>query len=95
MRRSVTVYKISKNKVRAQETRNVSNAGADPVSKFRGAISVIFRSQVSLRVHCNQRDEVWFTALELQKWTAKWPYIANAGFQIVQNHDEKCYFFKF
>jgi len=27
-----------------------------------------------------------------KKWTAKWPYIANAVFRIVQNHGEKRYF---
>jgi len=33
-------------------------------SKFRGgAISVIFNSQVSLRVHYYRRDEVYFTIL--------------------------------
>jgi len=39
------------------------NAGADPTSKFRRAISVIFGIQVSLRVHYCKRDEVYFTTL--------------------------------
>jgi len=38
-------------------------AGADPASKFRGAISIIFGSHVSLRVHYCKRDEVYFTTL--------------------------------
>jgi len=72
----------------------VSRTGADPASKFRGrAISVIFGSQVSLRVHNCKSDEVYFTALLRQKqWTTKWPYIVNAVFQIVQNHGEKVTF---
>ena len=37
--------------------------GADPTSKFRRPISVIFSSQVSLRVHYCKRDEVYFTTL--------------------------------
>jgi len=38
-------------------------AGADPANKFRGgAISVIFSSQVSLRVHCCKRDEIASTS---------------------------------
>jgi len=37
--------------------------GADPARKFGSAISEIFRSQVSLRVHYCKRDEVYFTAL--------------------------------
>jgi len=44
--------------------------GADPASKFRGAISVVFGSQVSLRIHCCKTDEIYFTT---QQWTAKWP----------------------
>jgi len=43
---------------------DVSEAGSDPASKFRGgAISVIFCSQVSLRVHYCKRDVVCFTTL--------------------------------
>ena len=39
------------------------NPGADPARKFRGEISVVFGSQVSLRVlYCN-RDDVYFTTL--------------------------------
>jgi len=30
-----------------------------------------------------------------KKWTLKWPYIANAVFQIVQNHGEKSFFLRF
>ena len=37
--------------------------GADPASKFRGAISVIFGTQVSLWVHYCKRDKVNFTTL--------------------------------
>jgi len=63
---------------------------ADPASKVRGgAISVIFGSQVSLRVHwC--KSEVYFThsIAVTKQWTAKWPYIANAVFRVVQNHGE-------
>ena len=55
-------------------------AGADPANKFREVISVIFGSQVSLRVHYYKRDEV-NTAVTKQ-WTPKWPYIANVVFQI-------------
>jgi len=33
---------------------------ADPASKFRGAISVIFGSQVLWRVHYRKREEVYF-----------------------------------
>jgi len=48
-------------------------------------ISVIFGSEVSLRVHYCKRDGVNFTTLLWKKkWTAKWPYIANADFRIVQ-----------
>jgi len=39
------------------------STGADPASKGRGAVSVIFGSQVSLRVHYCERDEVHFTTL--------------------------------
>jgi len=41
------------------------NAGADPASKVRrvGAISVIFGSQVSLRVRYCKGDEVYLTTL--------------------------------
>jgi len=38
-------------------------AGADPTSKFRAAISVIFGIQVSLRVHYCKGNEVCFTTL--------------------------------
>jgi len=39
-------------------------AAADPASKLgRGAISVIFGSQVSLRIHCRKRNEGYFTPL--------------------------------
>ena len=37
--------------------------GADPASKFSGAISVIFCSQVSLRVDYCKRRKVYFTTL--------------------------------
>jgi len=42
------------------------HAGADPASKVREEISVIFCSQVSLWVHCCKRDEIsslYFTTL--------------------------------
>ena len=39
------------------------NSGAEAARKFRGAISIIFGSQVSLRVHYYKRDEVYFTTL--------------------------------
>jgi len=42
---------------------------ADPASKFRGAISVLFGSQVSLRVHVCKRDEVYLTTL---LWQNNW-----------------------
>jgi len=38
------------------------HSGVDPANTFRGAISVIFGSQVLLRVHCCKTDEVYFTA---------------------------------
>ena len=37
--------------------------GADTANKVRGAISVIFSSQVSLHFHHCKRDEVYFTTL--------------------------------
>ena len=62
--------------------------GADPVSQLRprGAISIMFGNEVSLRVRYCKRDQVDFT---------KWPYIANAVFRIVQNHGEKVTFVGF
>jgi len=30
-----------------------------------------------------------------KQWTAKWPYIGNAGFRIVQNYGEKSYSCRF
>jgi len=54
-----------------------------------GAISVIFGSQISLRVHYRKRDEVYFTTLLWQNNEGqKWPYSENAVFQIVQSHGE-------
>ena len=45
----------------------LSTAGSDPASKFKGgAISIIFGSQVSLRVHCCKTDEVYLTTVLLQ-----------------------------
>jgi len=41
----------------------MSTSGVDPTSKVGGAISVIFGSQVSLRVHYCKIDEVYFTTL--------------------------------
>jgi len=41
----------------------VIRSGADPASEFRGAISEIFGSQVSLRVLRYKRDDVYFTTL--------------------------------
>jgi len=39
-------------------------AGADPASKFRmGAISVIFGSQVSQRICCWNRDDLYYITL--------------------------------
>ena len=47
--------------------------GADPASKFRGrgAISMIFGSQVSLQVHYCKRDEAYFITLLWQKMDDK------------------------
>jgi len=42
---------------------NVHRADADPASKVRGEISVIFGSQVSWQVHYCKRGEVYFTTL--------------------------------
>ena len=49
------------------------------------AVSVIFGSQVSLRVHYCKRDEVLHNTTVTKQWMTKWPYIANAVFQIVDN----------
>jgi len=74
----------------------LSEPGADPASKFRGVISVIFGSQVSLWCHYCKRDEdTVHNTVVTQKWAAKWPYIANAVFRIAQNHGEKSSFHRF
>jgi len=61
---------------------------SDPASKVRGAMSIIFCSQVSLRAHyCKRRSTGLFhTSAVTKQWTAKWPYIANAVFRIAQNY---------
>jgi len=66
------------------------NTGADPASEVRdgGDSSNIWESQVSLRVHCCKLDEVIHNTAVTKQWTAKWPYIANAVFQIVQKPGE-------
>jgi len=66
-----------------------------PVS-LEGEISVIFCSQVSLRVDYCKRHEVYFTTLLWQNnGGLNGPYIANGAFRIVQNHGQKCYFCRF
>ena len=66
-----------------------SNTGADPASKVRGVISLIFCSQAhnsfaTLREmkHTSQHG------CDKRRCTAKRPYIANIVFRIVQNHGE-------
>jgi len=62
-------------------------SGADSASKATGEISVIFGGQVSWRLRCYERDEVYFATLLWQnKRRQNGLYIANAIFQIVQNH---------
>jgi len=53
--------------------------------------SVIFGSQISLRVDYCERDILHNTAVTKQ-YTAKWLYISNAVFQIVQNMVKKVTF---
>jgi len=43
--------------------RSEVESGPDPASYVRGAISVMFGSQVSSKVHNCKRDEVYFTTL--------------------------------
>jgi len=81
--------------VSLQLRNHVDQGRIQPVS-LGGAISVIFCSQVSLRVHYCKRHEVYFTTLLWQNnGDPNGPYIANAVFRIVQNHGEKCYFRRF
>jgi len=47
--------------------QNGEDTGADPAGKSRGAISVIFCSEVSLRVHYCKRHKVYFTTLLCNK----------------------------
>ena len=64
-------------------------AEANPASKVKGAISVTFGSQVSLRVHYCKRDEVYFTTLLWQNNGSQNGLIIESDvFRIVQNHGE-------
>ena len=63
-------------------------AGADPTSKFRAAISVIFGIQVSLRVHYCKRDEVYFRTAVTKQYMTEWAHIANVVLRIVKNYGE-------
>jgi len=38
-------------------------SGLDPASEVKGTNSVIFDSQISLRVHYCEKDEIYFTTL--------------------------------
>jgi len=55
-----------------------------------GAVSVLFRSQVSLRF--TTAREMKYTSQhccdKAKQWMAKWPCITNAVFRILQNHGE-------
>ena len=50
--------------------------GADTANKVRGAISVIFSSQVSLHFHHCKRDEVYFTTSLWQNSAQKYGLIS-------------------
>jgi len=61
--------KICNQLVKNVKKYDFSDTGADPASEFKGATSVIFDIEVSLRVHYCKRDEVYFTTL---LWQNNW-----------------------
>jgi len=65
----------------------LSLPGADPGSKFRGGdFSKIFWSSIITGLLLQERWSILHNTAVTKQWTAKWPYIANAVFRIVQNH---------
>jgi len=66
-----------------------SDPEADPSSKVRGVISVIFGSRLITGSQLYERLSILHNTVVTKQWTAKWPYIANAfpNYRL-QNHGE-------
>jgi len=89
----ITVWSIPKLRTAPPDKLNVKKA--NPASKFRGAISVLFGSQVSLRVHYCKRDEVYSTPLLWQNNGRQNGFISRMLFSDLYKIIEKSYFRRF